>query len=207
MREPLKSVVELGEKRYYMPEDGNIVAVYSDAGLIPEPVVKCKNPSRYGGTWAYCWVNDKDERCGENWGAVVTKGKMVHWPTLVELTELESIENNLIELYAAVRALEYLPVGWSGKFCCDNELTLNRLFGTAAWNAVPAKLRQRGHEVVERFNQVEPVLIEGHPAKKYLVLGVGKSGRPVSKHNVWCDERCTLMAKSWLSFEMADKLA
>ena len=48
------------------------------------------------------------------------------------------------------------------------------------------------------WEQIRYVLLSGHPTKAQLALGIGKGGRPVSEHNVWCDHECGRRAKGFM---------
>jgi ribonuclease HI len=157
-----------------------VVAIYADGGVIH------KNPSPIGGTWAYCLVDEHDERFERAGGVVPATGGRL-------------ITNNQMEQIAIVRALEEMPPGWSGLVCSDSKIALGRVF--EGWSArnLPNNVAKRSALAVARLGKIEPVLLQGHPTKLDLQKGIGaRSGRPVSKHNVWCDKECQRQAKRFL---------
>lgn len=158
------------------------VALYSDGGTVG------RNPSPIGGTWAWCLVvNDKlvDEYCG-----------------LVEPADMgmETISNNLMELYAALRGIEALPEGFNGRVYTDSLITLYRITYSESFNGVPEWLKERVKEARScRKWFYDCVLLGGHPNKKELEEGRRKDGKMVSKWNVRVDQACSALAKKWLA--------
>lgn len=157
---------------------GKALQLYTDAGVIG------RNPSKHGGTWAWCLVAN-GERIDQNSGTIT--------PTEAGM---EVITNNFTELLAAVIGLENLP---AGVICChwftDSNVTLLRLTTSDKFNGIPGWLANRARAVRRRV--LSAVLLGGHPNKKELVSGVRKDGFPVSVHNVWCDKTCSLLAKGF----------
>lgn len=158
-----------------------IVAVYCDGGVIE------KNPSPYGGTFAFCAVDENGQR-------VYKRSDVLPNAYL----QVDACTNNLSEMWALMAALEYLPQGWSGKVYSDSQITLGRVFWGWKWTNIPASVRERTMEAYRCLGELEPVLLCGHPTQAELKAGVGKRGYPVSVHNVWCDLQCKKWAKYWL---------
>jgi hypothetical protein len=73
---------------------GNVRAVYADAGCV------LVNPSPHAGTWAVVYVNADGKEIGHAAGYLVP--------------DEGTVENNLMETFAALVGLEVLPDGWAG---------------------------------------------------------------------------------------------
>lgn len=157
--------------------------LYADGGVIG------KNPSNVGGTWAFRVVGDGvvvSERCG-----------------LIRPADakLPMITNNLTEMLALVRGLlkvSELPK-WTGTVYSDSQITLGRVFEGWKWNNIPDWLHkeyQQARKQLLCWDQINHVLLSGHPTKVQLEAGIGKGNRPVSEHNVWCDRACGQVAKA-----------
>lgn len=161
--------------------DKRIVALYTDGGVV------LRNPSAVGGTWAWTAVDANDERVYRAGGFVSAKpGRL--------------ITNNHMEQIALVLALEAMPQGWSGTVCSDSKIALGRVFEGWAGRNLPNNVAKRTAFAVARLGVIQTVLLQGHPTKLDLERGIGaRSGRPVSKHNVWCDKECQRQAKRVLS--------
>lgn len=162
-------------------------SIFTDGGTIG------KNPSRDGGTWAWCRVAEVN---GEE--IVIERGSGVLRPNFKTIPQ---VTNNHTEFYALLNALEALPPGWLGKICSDSQLTLCRFFvclgQTHLWplKNICQEWIERKLRVVKKLGKVEVVLLSGHPTKADLERGIGKRGTPVSRHNVWCDKECQRLAK------------
>ena len=148
------------------------LALYSDGGVI------LKNPSPYGGVWAWCLVQNN---------------RIIRHDSSVLYAQY--ITNNHMELYAAVRALEDTrknPVPlWTDSLVTQLRLT----GGTKKFAGIPEELRRRTLKLVAKRPRV--LLLAGHPTKKDLECGykskpIGKL--PVSRWNVWCDNQCRRLA-------------
>ena len=161
------------------PADRIPVSVFTDGGCIRQ------NPSLIGGTYAWCAVDAQ--------GEVVGRSSGVH-----PASEEEPITSNVMEFVAAVRALESLPRGWSGKLCSDSQITIGRLCHEWALNNLPRWWIERGGQVLRRLGRIEGVLLAGPPTRMELIKGYGKGGLPVSLHNVWADQRCREEAQAYL---------
>lgn len=157
-----------------------IIAVYSDGGLV------IRNPSPYGGAWAWCGVNEENLIVESKSGLLVP-----------EKLGIAEISNNTAEFCAMARALRAMPKGWSGTAYSDSELTLNRIFGN--WDAgkgLPEGWMKAARKNLKRLGKITPVLLSGHPTRQELLNGVCKRrGRQVSGFNVWCDEECRRICK------------
>ncbi len=159
-------------------------ALYTDGGCIQ------RNPSSIGGTWAWVLVED---------GRVFAEdGQIVASASGVIPANGTPVSNNVAELVAAVRGLEALPRGWSGRFCCDSQVTIGRLFWGYPFRGVPQELVERAQKAVRNL-WIRPVLLQGHPTKADLERGIGvKRGLPVSKWNVAVDRMCQEEARKCL---------
>lgn len=172
-------------------EERTIAAVYTDGGVIR------KNPSPFGGTWAYVFVDALDELIAERSGAIGSPVEVTCPWTGCLVTK--NVGNNLSEFLAVVEAMEALPDGWSGYLYSDSEVTLNRFFGSppSAWNWLEPDIAERGYKARMRLGEIVPVQLAGHPNRKELAIGhtlrTDKDGNPkppvaVSRWNVRCDK-------------------
>jgi ribonuclease HI len=155
-----------------------IASVYCDGGVIG------RNPSPHGGTWAYCRIDQAGVRVDHASGYV--------FPVIPGNT----VSNNVSELYAAVRALESLPDGWTGTLYTDSHVTECRVNRPrkASMKGVPCGLVEDLENVVDRLGTITVVLLGGHPTKAELYAGMRKDGMLVSSHNVFCDHLCSKLA-------------
>jgi ribonuclease HI len=156
-----------------------IVAVYADGGVIRS------NPSPIGGTWAWCQVDEANQRVRCDSGVYPTNGAQV--------------TNNQAEYIALCKALAALPAGWTGTVYCDSLVTIGRLFRLYGNSGIPDAWVTRARQLVKRLGRVETVLLQGHPTRAELLAGVGSKGLPVSEHNVWCDQACTEAGRLYLA--------
>lgn len=161
--------------------DSLIVALYADGGVIR------KNPSDIGGTWAWCGVDAAGNRVIERSGAFPAP-------------DSRPVSNNHTEQIAITLALEAMPDGWSGSVYSDSQIALGRVFKNWRETNLPANISQRSAKAVKRLGKIQTVLLQGHPTKGDLELGIGKKRNlPVSIHNVWCDKACSAAAKEFLA--------
>jgi ribonuclease HI len=161
-----------------MPDE--IIALYCDGGMIG------RNPSQIGGTWAWCAINQNGER-------IIERGGIVPAP------QGQLITNNHMEQIAITLALEAMPDGWSGTVYSDSMVALGRMFKGWKQKNLPANIAKRSSEAVARLGAIETVLLQGHPTKADLELGIGaKRNLPVSIHNMWCDKQCGKEARKYL---------
>jgi ribonuclease HI len=174
-----------------------IVDLYTDGGVI------LKNPSPYGGTWAWVGVDAEGNIVREDSG-------------FVPAPEGRVVTNNHTEQMAIVKALEAMEAGWTGRVLSDSQLALGRVFLGWKEKNLPENLKRRTAAVLTRVNVTETVLLKGHPTKKDLEQGYQikrvkyyQSGpfipsvayreerRPVSIYNVRCDELCNLAKRAF----------
>lgn len=147
--------------------------VFCDGGLVK------KNPSPFGGTWAY---------------RIVAGGRVVEQHSgsyTCEEMGLKEIGNNLSELYAILVAFRGLPDGWSGVICSDSLNALGRISDKKSRKItkVPDDILGEIQRHRRRLGAYKIAHVYGHPRKKELRTG-GKPGRRFSRHNVWCDDAC-----------------
>jgi ribonuclease HI len=159
------------------------VAVYADGGCIQS------NPSPIGGTWAFCLVDAEGKRIREHGGILEPK-----------CFESGLVSNNNSELYALVKAILSLPLGWEGTIYSDSHVSLLRVFRNAKMNGVPDWLAETTGLARARLKHLKfkYVLLDGHPTKAQLATGKGKRGNPCSEHNVFCDKKCTEVGKAYV---------
>lgn len=156
--------------------------LYADGGVIGN------NPSKIGGTWAWCRLRDE-------------KPLLTHSGTLmVADAGMAPVSNNVTELLALVEGMESLPDDWVGEVNSDSMNALGRVMLGWRCEGVPVWLRERMHRAIERqvrFPEWKWQLLKGHPTKKELLAGhgLGKNTHPVSKYNVQCDEECKRLAE------------
>lgn len=158
-----------------------IAAVYSDGGVIDI------NPSPLGGTWAWVWVDADGRRLAEQSGVVLPASLGV-----------QTVSNNVSELFALLAGLSALPHGWSGHVYSDSQITLGRLFREWKLANVPPWLVEYGQRTLRRIDlaKTQYTLVAGHPTAAELAKGFShKRNLPVSAHNVRCDELCTLRGR------------
>jgi ribonuclease HI len=158
--------------------------LYCDGGVM------AVNPSPYGGMYAYRILSD---------GEVVHEHAEIIFPYQAELP---TISNNLTEMMALVCGLETLPIDWTGTVFSDSQVTLGRAFLGWKWNNVPEWLVKRFDNAKARlihWEQIQWVLLDGHPTREQLLRGTGKRGHAVSAHNVWCDKACQMLVKQFMA--------
>lgn len=166
----------------------HVLRIYSDGGVAK------MNPSPYGITWAFVVVGEDDSMLYEASGRIATADCKGY-----------KASNNLAEMIAAVKGLEY-AVEYAEKFSpasvelfSDSELTLNRLFKAYSMVKLPKNVEQRAKSVLATLGQlVSGTLVAGHPTKNDLVQGFKlKNGKrlPVSKWNVLADSLCAFQSK------------
>ena len=144
------------------------------------------NPSPYGGTWCWCLVEDKKILTSDN-GVLSPKE-----------AKLPKITNNVMELFAAVLALESREKDWNGVLHTDSMITKYRLTNGNSFNGVPQWLRVRTLDL-RRMRKWSVELVGGHPTRLELEQGnLKKNGFPTSPFNVFCDKNCNIMAKLFL---------
>ena len=152
-------------------------ALYSDGSVVE------RNPSPYGGSWAWCGVDAEGHRIIEQSGFLAPTAKM------------PLVTNNHTEFVAALSALAAMPDGWTGKLYTDSQVTLFRIntirhSATARPQNLPEAWVVRAAAVLNRLGHVALYLVAGHPSAADLDAGITPDGVAVSPHNVWCDEAC-----------------
>lgn len=170
-------------RKYTNPKSADppyVAAVYCDGGVVGP------NPSRLGGTWAWCWVDGSDIRIHQESGALSP-----------EDLGLEVITNNHMELIAALKALASVGPDWRGVLHSDSLVTLSRLgkgsgASMPAFKGAPQWMVKEVFEVRRTFTKYSAKLVAGHPTRAELDAGTARrNGLPVSRHNCWCDQACT----------------
>jgi ribonuclease HI len=163
-------------------------AAYSDGGLIHH------NPSPFGGAWAYCLVDRQGNRIQEQSGLVLVCerqcGRPPHW-------ERARVTNNETECLALILALEALPRGWSGPVYSDSRNALRAVVYGQGGHYLPASWYQRAENARHYLGRLEAINLSGHPSRDDLARGTTAGGRPVSRHNVWCDVACQRAMMNW----------
>ncbi len=159
-----------------------ITAIYADGGAI------AGSRSAIGGMYAWCHVDAADRR-------IVTGSSLI----LPREFALPTITSNVTEFLGLLAAMEALPDGWHGTVHSDSRMTLQRFFSGAKLNGIPQPLIKRLRVLHKRFDmgRMPYVLLDGHPTPEQLAAGRGKTGKPVSKHNVWCDRACKRIGKEY----------
>jgi ribonuclease HI len=151
-------------------------SIYCDGGTIG------RNPSKEGGSWAWCLVKN-DKVIKSDSGIILPKD-----------IDLPSVTNNLAEFLAALYALENMEDGWKGIVYTDSSVTFCRLRrASARTNGIPKQFVDRLAKQRIRLKSIRVNLIAAHPSTVELSDGFkhrrGKKVQ-VSKHNVFCDKLC-----------------
>lgn len=158
-----------------------IIALYADGGVIG------RNPSTIGGTYAYRILDDK--------GCVVEQGCRSISPSSMNMGA--SVTNNQTEMLAILEGIKHLPDDFDGTIYSDSNVTLGRLFRKWKWTNIPEWMKDIFKQETRRlinWKKVQGTLVQGHPTKDELEIGMGHKGYPVSEHNVWCDSACQSIA-------------
>jgi len=157
-------------------------AIYCDGGIIGP-----RNPSKIGGAWAWCWVNEDDCLIRHESNVILPGGMTT--PT---------VTNNHTELLAAVMALSSVPEGWAGTLYTDSLVTLYRVTDGVSFNAVPGWLEAKAR-LIREGRRYKVKLVAGHPTRKELLSGVRlRNGLPASHWNAFCDKLCREAAEAYL---------
>ena len=167
--------------------------LFADGGVL------VKNPSLYGGTWAWVLVEDKK---------IVRSGSGLIYP---QDYVLKAISNNFTELLACVEGLEAMAKDWRGTLWTDSLVTVKRLRnGFSESHTVPQDLINRTRNALVRLKwsdiwmtptkekKIRIMHLMGHPTKVELKSGRSKGGLPVSKWNVLVDKTCGQLARVYL---------
>ena len=157
--------------------------LYVDGGVI------LRNPSPIGGTWACCYVEND---------AIKWQGSGVILPGEVDS---KVVTNNQAEMIAMLNGLELLKPSYRGRVFTDSMITLGRVSLNWKWKNIPEELYWKYVELTRKFDDYDKIKfihLSGHPTDDQLQTGFGKHGNPVSKWNVWCDERCTYEGQEYM---------
>ena len=162
-----------------------VTHIYCDGGVLG------RNPSKFGGTWAFVCVRD-DEVVEEQSGVVETiPGRL--------------FTNNWSEQIAIIKALENMPEQWSGVVCSDSKVALGRTFQGWKCNNLPSNIGKRMRSCLKPLGKVTWQHVGGHPTKEDLHRGRNLSGDLVSKWNVRADELCNLEVKKYFESKGRDE--
>lgn len=170
------------------------IVAYCDGGVF------LKNPSEFGGSWAWCHIRGEppsSEVLAHAAGYVLRDDPI--------LGGNEFVTNNFTEFLAALFCLEALHDGWSGQLWTDSLITLKRIRNPkpdsftavlgkkllpVTFPGIPSALVERLEACKQRLGDYTVHLLGGHPTRQELKDGRRKDGKIVSKWNVWCDKLC-----------------
>ena len=164
--------------------------IFVDGGLLGP-----KNPSKLGGTWAYCWVDEQGEMIRLKSGLIL--------PGEHNWEAGKTVSNNFSELAAAYMGLCSVGFYWPGTIYTDSKVTWWRITTGQGFAGIPSWLQESILEIRES-SEYQATLIAGHPTARELEQGfaVRKSYRlptPVSKFNCLCDEECQRLAREFMN--------
>jgi ribonuclease HI len=175
--------------------DKIISAIFSDGGLVG------RNPSREGGSWAWCGVSKDGEHIREQSGYLLTKNATCPGYTRVGS---DVVTNNDVEFWAALRALENMPDGWSGVLASDSQITIQRLKDCRDGVVITAfrnEWYKRASDAFKRLGTIKFVHVGGHPTQAQMADGQRENSdgtvTRVNRHQQWADDRCTELRKSY----------
>ena len=155
------------------------------------------NPSKIAGTWAFVRVDKSTDKILEKRSGIITPKRV----------QLPAITNNLSELYAAWKALKSLPVDWDGKIYTDSQVTLWRITDGLKFAGIPSWIETEVRQLRQN-RQWTAKLLSGHPTKEDLRIGRSKrTGRPVNKWNVFCDDECNRLARQFMEGLNSENMA
>lgn len=163
--------------------------LYTDGGVIK------KNPSPYGGTWAFVLTDENGNVVNEMSGLLTNEQNG------------QAVTNNVTELYAVTRGVILLPDdSLPVHIYTDSRVTQRRVFNrNASLAGVPEWLRldlNCARTVLKARNSHSwdcSTLLAGHPSLADLKRGWKKNGGLVSPYNVRCDALCNEEAKRFLA--------
>jgi len=161
----------------------DIISLYADGGVIGS------NPSAIGGTYAYRLVLANGQAMGSSGVVAVAQ---IGGP----------VTNNQTEMLALLEGLKRLPDYFDGTVYSDSQITLGRIFLGWKWKNIPSWMHKTYQEQRRRlsyWNEIQHVLLAGHPTKAHLAAGIGRHGYSVSEHNVWCDHECTKAGETFMT--------
>lgn len=154
--------------------------IYPDGGVID------RNPSPFGGPWAYVLVG-VDPATGDDVVLAEASGMVL----LEDLGGLPYVSNNLTEYLAILMALEAAPDGWSGLIRGDSLIALTTFASDKPRDWLPPDYQRRMAAAKERLGPIATELLGGHPTKKQMEQGLPtKRGLPWSVWNIRADDLC-----------------
>lgn len=165
--------------------------LFTDGGVIS------KNPSPYGGTWA--WV-------------LVDSGKELYHDSGILYADLDidtPITNNQMELFAILKGLSWFddPRVFI-EICSDSMVSLGRVFKGSSMHNIPDWMCSYLEFHRRRFfnwSQFSYTLIGGHPTRTSLKKGTNAKGQPVSRWNVLVDQLCKEEASRYWNEKNKDR--
>jgi len=160
--------------------------LYVDGGVIG------KNPSTHGGTWAVVLVSADDTTELARWGGRIEAAECPYGVTT----------NNVSELWAALSGLEQMPAEWDGPILSDSFVTLSRLLNPKpGLVGLDTPLIDRLFIQKRKHNLAgdRAVLLDGHPTRLQLSIGIGKRGNPCSRWNALADRICNELKEGKIS--------
>lgn len=154
------------------------LTLYVDGGVIT------RNPSPFGGTWAFIIM----DHIGKVYQAGAGAFRPAHF-------ELDVVTNNQTEMYAMLCGLQAVPSNCDKlAICSDSMVTIGRVSLGWKWTNIPIDFRVQYQAIIQSLpmwrKDFKFTLLDGHPTTQQLLTGLGKRGNPVSKYNVWCDRKC-----------------
>lgn len=167
------------------------VTIYADGGCIN------KNPSPFGGTWAWLAADEDDDALHAEHGWFTPPAYNDGGRELVD--GIQTAGNNQAEFLAlalAMQAIKGPRPGWSGLILTDSQLTINRWSKAAGLRGIPFIWRRFMGTILRMPGRLSFQLLDGHPTMAQLASGVGKRGNPVSVHNKECDSLCRISGEA-----------
>lgn len=162
--------------------------IFVDGGCIG------RNPSKHGGTWCYCWVDEKGRAMDTHASGLILPSEH----------RMEAITNNYSELYAALMGLSSVPLNWNGTIYTDSKITMYRITSSNAFSGIPTHLKSKVLER-RRGRRYKVAHVKGHPTKADLLKGANAKGDKVSKFNVFCDLECGILSREFMAAREAMK--
>ena len=153
-----------------------ILAGFCDGGVMGS------NPSKLGGTWAWCHIGAGNERIATKSGMIKTiPGKR------------DEITNNEMELAAMIYLLQSFPERWSGQVFTDSRLTVLRIKAVQngrSTREISMKSIVLIKAALDRLSTVEVYWLPGHSREPFPFLVYGLGTVDVNPHNRWCHQAC-----------------
>lgn len=157
--------------------------LYADGGVI------FKNPSPYGVTCAFVIVNKDSSIQSESF----------------MFTHSGLSTNNQSELLSIILGLESLSNtnrAAIAEVCSDSNVSLGRVFRNYSMSNIPEWTQVRlsnTKKSLVNWDKFSYTLLDGHPTKKQLDIGMGKRGHPVSIWNKICDDLCQQESEKFMT--------